>query len=69
MYELLTGLDAVSGEPLEEGAQPGGGPSVITAEAGVIDGTGPKGGCEIIGAGPAGRNVLRSSRRTPSCAA
>ena len=63
VYELLTGLDAVNGEPLEEGA---GGAArrrpqlVITADIGVIDGTDPKGHCEIIGAGPAPRNVLRS---------
>ena len=62
LVELLAGLDAATGEILGGG---GSGPRsstqlVVVAEQSVVDGTDPRGRCEIIGVGPVPREVLRT---------
>ena len=65
IFELCTGLDALTHEPLsaDDGPRswrrlpPG---RIIAVTAGVVDGTDPDGSCEIIGVGPVPPTVLDS---------
>ena len=65
IFELCTGLDALTYEPLpaDDGSRgsrrlpPG---RIIAVTAGVVDGTDPDGSCEIIGVGPVPSTVLDS---------
>ena len=63
VVELLTNLDAVTGEILDGNAGPRVKAStqvVVVAEQGVVDGTDPHGRCEIIGVGPVPRDIFRT---------
>ncbi|MCY4369795.1 MAG: DUF222 domain-containing protein [bacterium] len=63
VVELLTNLDAVTGEILDGNAGPRVKAStqvVVVAEQGVVDGTDPGGSCEIIGVGPVPRDIFRT---------
>ena len=63
LFELLTNRDPDTGDFLTEDVDMRAKAStqlVITAEKGVIDGTNPRGRCEIIGVGPAPRQILRT---------
>ena len=65
VFELCTGRDALSHEPLpaDDGPRGSGRLSagrIIAVTAGVVDGTDPDGLCEIIGVGPVPPSVLDS---------
>ena len=65
IFELCTGLDALTHEPLSADDGPRGWRRlppgrIIAVTAGVIDGTDPDGSCEIIGVGPVPSTVLDS---------
>ena len=65
IFELCTGLDAQTHEPLPAGDGPQGARRlppgrIIAVTVGVIDGTDPDGSCEIIGVGPVPPTVLDS---------
>ncbi len=63
VFELLTNLDASTGESLGGDAGPRAKAStqlIVVAEQGVVDGTDPKGRCEIIGVGPVPRDIFRT---------
>ena len=59
LFELLTGRDAETRQPLPESDS--GGPVtrlVVVADIGVLDGSRPGGRCEVLGAGPVPPSVL-----------
>ena len=66
LFELITGRDALTRKPLESAAAGGGdglrakasAQLVAVADIGVLDGTNPQGGCEIIGTGPVPPGIL-----------
>ena len=61
LYELLTNRDAVTGEFIGETVRVKAKAAtqlVLTAPMGVLDGTDPDGGVEIIGVGPVPRQIL-----------
>ena len=61
LFELLTGRDSETFQPLPEAeAQTGKNHTqlVVVADIGVIDGTGPEGRCEVLGSGPVPPSVL-----------
>ena len=65
IFELCTGLDALTHEPLSADDGPRGSRRlppgrIIAVTAGVVDGTDPDGSCEIIGVGPVPPTVLDS---------
>ena len=65
IFELCTGLDALTHEPLSADDGPRGWRRlppgrIIAVTAGVADGTDPDGSCEIIGVGPVPPTVLDS---------
>ena len=65
IFELCTGLDALTQEPLADDDGPRGlrrlpPGRIIAVTAGVVDGTDPNGSCEIIGVGPVPPTVLDS---------
>jgi len=65
IFELCTGLDALTHEPLPADDGPRGWRRlppgrIIAVTAGVVDGTDPDGSCEIIGVGPVPPTVLDS---------
>ena len=65
IFELCTGLDALTHEPLAADDGPSGWRRlppgrIIAVTVGVIDGTDPDGSCEIIGVGPVPPTVLDS---------
>lgn len=63
LVELFTNLDPNTGEILDRGTGPRAKAStqvIIVAEQGVVDGTKPRGRCEIIGVGPVPREILRT---------
>ena len=65
IFELCTGLDAVTHEPLSADDGPRGWRRlppgrIIAVTVGVVDGTDPDGSCEIIGVGPVPPMVLDS---------
>ena len=63
LVKLFTNLDPDTGEILDAGTGPRAKAStqvIILAEQGVVDGTNPNGRCEIIGAGPVPREILRT---------
>ena len=62
LVELLTNLDPNTGEILDGvgGRAKASTQVIIAAEQGVVDGTNPGGRCEIIGAGPVPRDILRT---------
>ena len=63
LFELLTNLDPNTGEVLGDSAGPRAKAStqvIVVAEQGVVDGTKPRGRCEIIGVGPVPREILRT---------
>ena len=65
IFELCTGLDALTHEPLSVDDGPRGWRRlppgrIIAVTAGVVDGTDPDGSCEIIGVGPVPPTVLDS---------
>ena len=63
LFELLTNLDPDTGEILDGSGRPRAKAStqvVVVAEQGVVDGTDPRGRCEIVGVGPVGREFLRT---------
>ena len=65
VFELCTGRDALTHEPLEADNGPRGSRRlppgrIIAVTAGVVDGTDPDGSCEIIGVGPVPPAVLDS---------
>ena len=65
IFELCTGLDAMTHEPLAVDDGPRGSRRlppgrIIAVTAGVVDGTDPDGSCEIIGVGPVPPTVLDS---------
>ncbi len=63
VFELLTNVDAATGEILGGDAGPrakGSTQLIVVAEQGVVDGTDPQGRCEIIGVGPVPRDILRT---------
>jgi hypothetical protein len=65
IFELCTGLDALTHEPLAADDGPRGSRRlppgrIIAVTAGVVDGTDPDGSCEIIGVGPVPPTVLDS---------
>ena len=63
MFELITNLDSVTGEPLADRISTATKAStqvVIATEPGVVDGTDPTGRCEIIGVGPAPPSILKT---------
>ena len=65
IFELCTGLDALTYEPLPADDGPRGSRRlppgrIIAVTAGVVDGTDPDGSCEIIGVGPVPSTVLDS---------
>ena len=63
VFELCTGRDALTHEPLPADDGPRGSRRlppgrIIAVTAGVVDGTDPEGSCEIIGVGPVPPSVL-----------
>ena len=63
VFELCTGLDALTHDPLPADDGPRGwrrlpAGRIIAVTAGVVDGTDPEGSCEIIGVGPVPPSVL-----------
>lgn len=63
IFELCTGRDALTHEPLPADGGPRGfrrlpPGRIIAVTAGVVDGTDPEGSCEIIGVGPVPPSVL-----------
>ena len=65
IFELCTGLDALTHDPLAPDDGPRGWRRlppgrIIAVTAGVVDGTDPDGSCEIIGVGPVPPTVLDS---------
>ena len=65
IFELCTGLDALTHEPLSSDDGPRGGRRlppgrIIAVTVGVVDGTDRDGSCEIIGVGPVPSTVLDS---------
>ncbi len=61
VFELFTNLDPDTGEILDKGTGPRAKAStqvIIVAEQGVVDGTKPRGRCEIVGVGPVPREIL-----------
>ena len=65
IFELCTGLDALTHEPLAADDGPRGWRRlppgrIIAVTVGVVDGTDPDGSCEIIGVGPVPPTVLGS---------
>ena len=63
MVALFTNLDPDTGEILGNEAGPRVKAStqvIVVAEQGVVDGTNPRGRCEIIGVGPVPREILRT---------
>ena len=65
IFELCTGLDALTHEPLSAHDGPRGSRRlppgrIIAVTVGVVDGTDPDGSCEIIGVGPVPPTVLDS---------
>ena len=67
LFELITGRDALTRQPLAVGADGGAGKAVrakasaqlvVVADIGVLDGTDPDGRCEIIGTGPVPASIL-----------
>ena len=65
IFELCTGLDALTHEPLSADDGPRGWRRlppgrIIAVTVGVVDGTDPDGSCEIIGVGPVPPTVLDS---------
>ena len=63
LVKLFTNLDPDTGEILDTGVGPRAKAStqlIILAEQGVVDGTNPRGRCEIIGTGPVPREILRT---------
>ena len=65
IFELCTGLDSLTHEPLAVDDGPRGSRRlppgrIIAVTVGVVDGTDPDGGCEIIGVGPVPATVLSS---------
>ena len=65
IFELCTGLDALTHEPLAAADGPRGSRRlppgrIIAVTVGVVDGTDPDGSCEIIGVGPVPSTVLDS---------
>ncbi len=64
IFELCTGMDALSHEPLAADHGPRGSRRlpgrIIAVTAGVVDGTDSDGSCEIIGVGPVPPSVLDS---------
>ena len=63
IFELCTGLDALTHDPLPADDGPKGSrrlPAgrIIAVTAGVVDGTDPEGSCEVIGVGPVPPSVL-----------
>ena len=63
LFELSTNLDPDTGEILGDGTGPRAKAStqvIVLAEQGVVDGTNPRGRCEIIGVGPVPREILRT---------
>ena len=63
LVKLFTNLDPDTGEILGESTGPKAKAStqvIILAEQGVVDGTKPRGRCEIIGVGPVPREILRT---------
>ena len=66
IFELCTGLDALTHEPLSADDGPRGSRRlppgrIIAVTVGVVDGTDPDGSCEIIGVGPVPPTVLDST--------
>ena len=62
MVALFTNLDPDTGEILGNEAGPRVKAStqvIVVAEQGVVDGTNPRGRCEIIGVGPVPREILK----------
>ena len=65
IFELCTGLDALTHQPLAADDGPRGSRRlppgrIIAVTAGVVDGTDPDGSCEIIGVGPVPSTVLEN---------
>ncbi len=61
LFELLTGRDSETFQPLSEAGAQTGKPStqlVVVADIGVLDGSRPGGRCEVLGSGPVPPSVL-----------